>query len=95
MNAKTRKKLRDRKYGRKHNNVRLEVAPYVNAGMARCARGEGCLVAEEVNGVWLGGVIEPGTPWDLGHDDFGGYSGPEHRKCNRGAPQRNNTSRQW
>ena len=39
--------------------------------MVRCARGE---------------LIEPGTPWDLGHVDGTDrkvYSGPEHRRCNR------------
>jgi hypothetical protein len=32
-----------------------------------------------------GELIEPGTPWDLGHvdGDRTRYAGPEHRYCNR------------
>jgi hypothetical protein len=30
-------------------------------------------------------LIEPGTPWDLGHPDSGSSGGPEHRRCNRRA----------
>ena len=36
---------------------------------------------------WRCGVLlEPGTPWDLGHDDNDrrAYRGPECRPCNRG-----------
>ena len=84
MNAKTRKKLRQRKYDDPaHKRTRMQLAPLVAAGLAYCAR------CEE--------LIEPGTPWDLGHDDrFPEYhSGPEHAGCNRSAPHRNVTSREW
>ena len=74
MNAKTRKKLRSRKYGLAiHRRTRKEFAPMVAAGLVNCAR--------------CGELIEPGTPWDLGHDDRDPslYSGPEHAYCNRAA----------
>ena len=98
MNAKTRKKLRNRKYGQaRHRRTRKEYVPLVATGLVRCARGDGCSFAELVNGVMVGGLIEPGTPWDLGHDDRDPsvHSGPEHRYCNRTAPHRCNTSREW
>ncbi len=84
MNAKTRKKLRSRKYGTAlHKRVRAELARLVASGGAVCVR--------------CGEPIEPGTLWDVGHDDREPmyYSGPEHAGCNRGAPHRNVTSRQW
>jgi hypothetical protein len=84
MNAKTRKKLRNRKYGTAvHQRTRQEYSSLVAAGLIDCAR--------------CGEPIEPGTPWDLGHDDQFPqyYSGPEHTWCNRGAPHKNVTSREW
>jgi hypothetical protein len=35
-------------------------------------------------------MIAPGSPWDLGHvdGDRSKHWGPEHRRCNRGAPSR-------
>ena len=84
MNAKTRKRLRSRKYNlASHRRTRKAWTPLVAAGLVDCAR--------------CGELIEPGTPWDLGHDDRDPslYSGPEHAYCNRTAPHRNNTSRQW
>ena len=87
MDAATHKKIRNyrdnRKYGRRHREVRAEFAKLVAAGNARCAR--------------CGELIEPGTPWDAGHDDHQPslYSGPEHAGCNRGAPHRNVTPREW
>ena len=54
----------------------------VAAGLVNCAR--------------CGELIEPGTPWDLGHADDGlDYNGPEHAYCNRSAPHRCVTSREW
>jgi hypothetical protein len=57
--------------------------PFVLAGLSECAR--------------CGEPIKPGSPWDLGHDDRDPrlHVGPEHAVCNRGAPMRNKTSRQW
>ena len=83
MNSKTRKKLRDRKYGvMAHSRVRYELREVVASGTARCVR--------------CGELIEPGTPWDLGHDDKMPqyYSGPEHARAT-GGPRINNTSREW
>ena len=83
MNAKARKRLRARKYDRgPHRKLRKEFAPMVAAGLVNCAR--------------CGELIEPGTPWDLGHADDGlDYNGPEHAYCNRSAPHRCVTSREW
>jgi hypothetical protein len=64
--------------------VRAQLAPLVDAGAAICAR------CDE--------PIEPGEPWDLGHDDLDRrfYSGPEHRACNRATAGRKRvTSRAW
>jgi len=34
--------------------------------------------------------------WDLGHDDYNpAIERPEHRECNRAAPNRLLTSREW
>jgi hypothetical protein len=61
-----------RGYGRSHEAERKRWAPRVDAGLVDCAR--------------CGQRIEPGRPWDLGHnDDRTGWSGPEHRVCNRRA----------
>ena len=84
MDSRTRKRLRDRKYGvMAHRRVRYELREVVASGTARCAR--------------CGELIEPGSKWDVGHDDYHPQyiSGPEHASCNRGAPHRNNTSRVW
>ena len=75
VTSKARKRLRNRKYGQAlHRRTRKEFAPLVAAGVVNCAR--------------CGELIEPGTPWDLGHDDRDPrfYSGPEHASCNRSAP---------
>jgi len=65
------------KYGRQHQKLRAEWDIQVQEGGVSCAR------CHE--------PIHPGTPWDLGHrdDDPAQYSGPEHRRCNRG------TARIW
>jgi hypothetical protein len=44
-------------------------AARVATGLVRCARGGGCLRAELVDGVIVGGLIRPGEPWHLGHAD--------------------------
>ena len=81
--AAGRKRLRQKlRYGTRHKLTRKLLEPVVLAGMAYCVR------CQE--------LIEPGSDWDLGHDDYSGrHSGPEHRRCNRGAPNRNQTSREW
>jgi hypothetical protein len=84
MDSRTRRKLRSLKYADpRHRKTRKEWAPLVAAGLVNCAR--------------CGDRIEPGTKWDLGHDDQMPqyHSGPEHSKCNRGAPHQNVTSRVW
>jgi hypothetical protein len=79
--VKNRRQLE--RYNRKHREVRASFAPLVAAGLAKCAR--------------CGELIEPGSLWDMGHDDRDPsiYSGPEHAGCNRGAPHRNSVSRDW
>lgn len=68
-----------RGYGRAHQKMRESWKPYVEAGMAECHAAE-CL--EEQDG--HGRRIQPGTPWDLGHNrDRTAWTGPEHRRCNR------------
>lgn len=61
-----------RGYGHHHQQLRKRWAPNVAAGVVDCAR--------------CGERIEPGDPWDLGHDDHDRrvYTGPEHQACNRG-----------
>jgi hypothetical protein len=75
--------MRMQGYGVDHYARRRVLAPIVASGLVDCAR--------------CGEPIEPGTPWDLGHDDYDRtrYSGPEHAACNRGAPNRLRTSRAW
>jgi hypothetical protein len=60
-----------RGYGNAHQKLRRSFAPFVAAGVVRCWRCDR--------------LIEPGEPWDLGHDDRdrSKYRGPEHRRCNR------------
>ena len=81
--ASGRDRIKGRRYGRSHQALRASLESVVAAGLATCAR---CRER-----------IEPGTPWDLGHDDLNPalYAGPEHRVCNRGAPMRNSVSRRW
>ena len=60
----------ERGYGADHRKLRARVARQVARGTVLCAR--------------CGLVIEPGTPWDLGHtDNRQGWSGAEHASCNR------------
>ena len=83
MKANRRTRFRSRMYGPEHRRLRSALAPLVAAGGMRCVR--------------CGEPIEPGTPWDLGHDD-GDPSVTQARNmpaCNRGAWTRCNTSRDW
>jgi hypothetical protein len=68
-----------RTYGRAHRDLRARVNAIVQAGQATCWR--------------CRNPIEPGSAWDLGHDDHDRthYRGPEHQACNRraGAEKRN------
>lgn len=74
------------KYLGEHRSRRSRWSPLVAGGTVRCARGEFCKHAELVDGVWLGGLIAPNEKWDLGHPDAQSSGGPEHSRCNRGAP---------
>jgi hypothetical protein len=73
-----------RGYGWNHQKMRQIVQLEVAAGIAVCTR--------------CGLRIDPGEPWDLGHDDYDRaiYIGPEHRACNRAtASRRRRTSRRY
>ena len=63
-----------RGYGREYRTQRLEWAARIEAG-------------ERVTCWRCGHPIQPGTAWDLGHDDLdrAKINGPEHRRCNRSA----------
>lgn len=63
----------ERGYGADHRRTRDDWAPLVNAGLVTCWR--------------CSKLIQPGSPWDLGHDDEDRtiYRGPEHPRCNRRA----------
>lgn len=60
-----------RGYGARHQALRKQWARRVERGEVYCSR--------------CGRLIEPGSPWDLGHDDLdrSRYTGPEHAACNR------------
>lgn len=64
------------RYGPHHRALREQWAHIVNAGDAICWR-----CREPIN---------PGQPWDLGHDDndHTTHRGPEHEHCNRAAAAR-------
>lgn len=65
-------RTRARGYGSDHDRERRRWAPRVDAGLVDCTR------CHE--------PIEPGRPWDLGHNEQRtGWSGPEHSRCNRKA----------
>lgn len=69
-----------RGYGAKHQALRKKWQAIVDRGEAYCWR---C-------GCWL----EPGQPFDLGHDDHDRtvYRGPECVPCNRATKGRNNST---
>lgn len=79
------------RYGWPHRHRRAAWKPVVATGRVRCARGAACLFA--IDGV--GGFIEVGQLWDLGHPDGESTGGPEHRACNRSAAQRLKGRRSW
>jgi len=62
------------KYGPSHQRLRASWLPLVAVGDVVCAR--------------CGFLISSGARWDLGHNEFGGYLGPEHARCNRRAAAR-------
>jgi hypothetical protein len=65
-----------RGYHGKHDRLRRQWAPKVDAGLVDCAR--------------CHKPIEPGSEWDLGHtDDRTDWQGPEHPRCNRVVGGRN------
>jgi hypothetical protein len=41
-----------------------------------------------VEGELVGGLILPGELWHMGHPDGESVGGPEHVRCNAGAPSR-------
>jgi hypothetical protein len=61
------------RYGSEHRRERARWLPAVQAGAVMCSR---CDLP-----------IGPGEVWDLDHDERGGYLGPAHADCNRGASQ--------
>ena len=71
--ARRRGSTTQRGYGNAHRALRKRLAPLVASGQMPCAR--------------CGGLIMPGTPFDLGHADGDRtrYHGLEHAACNRGA----------
>ena len=73
----------ERGYGAEHQKLRQQWAALIRQGGISCSR--------------CGRPIWPGTAWDLGHDDQDRryYAGPEHAKCNRGAPSKRRRKRRW
>jgi hypothetical protein len=63
---------RGRKYGGRHQTLRKQLAPHVEAGLTLCSR--------------CGRRIDPGERWELDRVDGAGpddYAGPAHLQCNR------------
>jgi len=83
-----------RDYGRQHQLLRAGWTPQVESGLVDC-HAIICLHPTR--------RIQPGALWDLGHNaERTGWTGPEHRRCNRadGARRGNarrarRTSRVW
>lgn len=81
----------DRGYGPEHRAERERWRPDVEAGQVTC-HATTCLEPDR--------LIRPGQAWDLGHTtDRSGWTGPEHRRCNRadGGRRRHNPAppRRW
>jgi len=70
-------------YGPKHRRRRRQFAQRIERGeLILCPR--------------CNQVIGPDQRWDLGHDDYNpAIELPEHRECNRAAPNRLRHSREW
>jgi len=82
--SKARPTSAQRGYDHKHQKLRKREARKVEAGLAHCWR---CLSeGKSKEEAW----IEPGSAWDLGHDDKDRtmYRGPEHARCNRSTTSR-------
>lgn len=81
--AERRKNIKQARYRGKHKKLRKLLESQVLAGLVDCWR--------------CGERILPGEKWDLGHDDINPelHAGPEHARCNRGAPNRLKFSREW
>lgn len=80
-----RRTTTQRGYGTQHQQLRKQWQRAIDQGDVHCAR--------------CGLPIPPEQPraWDLGHtEDRSGYTGPEHRGCNRsaGARKRNRMAAQ-
>jgi hypothetical protein len=70
-------------YGPKHRRRRRQFAQRIERG-------------EEILCPRCKSPIGPDQLWDLGHDDYNpAIERPEHRECNRAAPNRLQTSREW
>ena len=70
-NDRRRGTTAERGYGADHGRLREQWAPRVATGTVHCHKPD------------CGQLIQPGEPWDLGHDEQRNYRGPEHRWCNR------------
>lgn len=67
-----------RGYNHAHRRLRAQWDTIVQVGGVTCAR------YGQANHPDCPGLIQPATPWELGHkDDRSGYSGPEHKDCNQ------------
>jgi hypothetical protein len=70
-------------YGPAHNRRRKQFAKRIERG-------------EEIRCPRCGDFVGPDQEWDLGHDDYNpALERPEHRACNRSAPNLQPHSRVW
>jgi hypothetical protein len=70
---------RARGYDRVYTKERERWKGMVEQGGVRCHDPE-CLLRDRSG---RPGLIDPGSPWDLGHAPDRSIRGPEHRRCNR------------